>query len=386
MDIPAPVLALVGCAAVALILAVMRRRRPGNHLSVTQRLLDGSETRLHTLTNARGMSVSVSSYGATLTSVRVPDISGEIGEVTLGLETAEELRRHRAFLGSTVGRYANRLAGGRLTVDGRIHEVDRNDGPNHLHGGAHGLDAKVWTSAAGRTEEAGKVTLRVTSPAGEGGYPGELRVTVTYSLSDRRNELTIRFEAECDAPTACNLTNHAFFNLSGRGAITDHRLRIAAERFIPVDANLIATGELAPVEGTPFDFRNETAIGARITDPHPQLRLGRGYDHCYVLGGAGTMRVAAEARDPSSGRTLQLLTDAPGVQLYTGNFLDGSVRGRWATPYGFRQGFCLEPGLFPDSPTRPEVHRLGFPTGILRPGEKYAQTMVLRFGVIHADA
>lgn len=384
MELPA--LALLACAAVGLACALLRRRRPGSHVSLTQALPDGRATRLHTMANAHGMSVSVSAYGATLTSVRVPDVRGEVGEVTLGLDTAEALQRHRAFLGSTVGRYANRLAEGRLTVDGTTHALDRNDGPNHLHGGAHGLDAKVWESSYARADGAGEVTLKVTSPAGEGGYPGELRVTVTYALSDTRNELTIRFEAECDAPTACNLTNHVFLNLAGGGAVTDHRLRIAAERFVPVDASLIPTGELAAVEGTPFDFRRETAIGARISEPHGQLRLGRGYDHCYVLGQPGTMRLAAEVRDPSSGRTLRLLTDAPGVQLYTGNFLDGTVQGRWSAPYGFRQGLCLEPGLFPDSPNRPEFQRMGFPSGVLRPGEKYAQTMVLRFGVVNERA
>lgn len=381
-----PVLVLLVCAGGGLAFALMRRRRPGSHVSLTQALPDGREARLHTLTNARGMSVSVSAFGATLTSVRVPDVRGEIGEVTLGLDTAEALQRHRAFLGSTVGRYANRLAEGRLTIDGTTHALDRNDGPNHLHGGAHGLDAMLWSSDAARRSGAGEVTLKVTSPAGAGGYPGELRVTVTYALSDACNELTVRFEAECDAPTACNLTNHVFLNLAGGGAITGHRLRVAADRYVPVDANLIPTGELASVEGTPFDFRQETAVGARISEPHGQLRLGRGYDHCYVLGPAGVLRPAAEVRDPSSGRTLQLLTDAPGVQLYTGNFLDGTVRGRWPTPYGFRQGLCLEPGLFPDSPNRTEFHRAGFPSGVLRPGEKYAQTMVLRFGVVNERA
>ncbi|MGA0133057.1 MAG: aldose epimerase family protein [Opitutales bacterium] len=382
MEASALVLSLLSCCAAGLAVALLRRHRPGSHLTLTQTLSDGRTVRLHTLTNARGMSVSVSALGATLTSVRVPDVHGEIGEVTLGLDTAEALRRHRAFLGSTVGRYANRLAGGRLKVDDATHTLDRNDGPNHLHGGAHGLDAKIWESSSARRDGAGEVTLRVTSPAGEGGYPGELRVTVTYSLSDERDELTIRFEAECDAPTACNLTNHVFLNLAGGGAVTDHRLRIAAERFVPIDASLIPTGELASVEGTPFDFRRETAIGARISDPHEQLRLGRGYDHCYVLGPRGVMRLAVEVREPSSGRTMQLLTDAPGVQLYTGNFLDGTVQGRWPAPYGFRQGFCLEPGLFPDSPNQPAFHRLGYPGGILRPGEPYAQKLVFRFGVM----
>ena len=212
-------------------------------------------------------------------------------------------------------------------------------------------------------------------------YPGTLTVHVTYLVPADRNEVRIRFEATTDAPTLCNLTNHAFFNLAGGGEILDHRLEVFADRYIPVSERLIATGERAPVEGTPFDFRHPHAVGERIGTDHPQLVRARGYDHAYDLGLGGALRLAARMTDPASGRTLEVLTDAPGLQFYSGNFLDGTIKARWRKPYGFRQGFCLEPGLFPDSPNQAAFHRAGYPSGVLRPGEKYAMEMVYRFGV-----
>jgi len=219
------------------------------------------------------------------------------------------------------------------------------------------------------------------SPAGEEGYPGMLSVTVTYTLADASDELTIDFAATTDAPTACNLTNHVFFNLAGQGSILDHQVTLRADQLVPVSPALIPTGELMDVSGTPFDFRRPHAIGERIGAPHDQLRRARGYDHCYVLGPDKSLKSAAFVSEPTSGRTLEVLTDAPGLQFYTGNFLTGTVQGRWAKPFAFRQGFCLEPGLFPDSPNQPDFHRLGYPSGILRPGEAYSQTLVFRFGV-----
>jgi aldose 1-epimerase len=206
-------------------------------------------------------------------------------------------------------------------------------------------------------------------------------VTVTYTLADQSDELTIDFAATTDAPTACNLTNHVFFNLAGQGSILDHRVTLRSDQLVPVSPALIPTGELMDVGGTPFDFRHPHAIGERIGAPHDQLRRARGYDHCYVLGPDKSLKSAAFVSEPTSGRTLEVLTDAPGLQLYTGNFLTGTVQGRWAKPFAFRQGFCLEPGLFPDSPNQPAFHRLGYPSGILRPGEAYAQKLVFRFGV-----
>ena len=362
-------------------LALRRSRRAGLTLRRQFGVVEGRPVQLHTLTNARGMEVSVCEYGATLTSIRVPDIHGRLGEVTLGLRSLEDYVAGNPFLGSTVGRYANRLADGKLTVDGQTIALAQNNNGNHLHGGLRGLDKRVWSSEAVRTESASSVRFTYVSPAGEEGYPGTLSVTVTYTLADASDELTIDFAATTDAPTACNLTNHVFFNLAGQGSILDHQVTLRADQLVPVSPALIPTGELMDVSGTPFDFRSAHAIGERIGAPHDQLRRARGYDHCYVLGPDKSLKSAAFVSEPTSGRTLEVLTDAPGLQLYTGNFLTGTVQGRWAKPFAFRQGFCLEPGLFPDSPNQPDFHRMGYPSGILRPGETYSQKLVFRFGV-----
>ena len=362
-------------------LALRRSRRAGLTLRRQFGVAEGRPVQLHTLTNARGMEVSVCEYGATLTSIRVPDIHGRLGEVTLGLRSLEDYVAGNPFLGSTVGRYANRLADGKLTVDGQTIALAQNNNGNHLHGGLRGLDKRVWSSEAVRTESASSVRFTYVSPAGEEGYPGTLSVTVTYTLADASDELTIDFAADADAPTACNLTNHVFFNLAGQGSILNHQVTLRADQLVPVSPALIPTGELMDVSGTPFDFRHPRAIGERIGAPHDQLRRARGYDHCYVLGPDKSLKSAAFVSEPTSGRTLEVLTDAPGLQFYTGNFLTGTVQGRWAKPFAFRQGFCLEPGLFPDSPNQPDFHRMGYPSGILRPGEAYAQKLVFRFGV-----
>ncbi len=362
-------------------LALRRSRRAGLTLRRQFGVVEGRPAQLHTLTNAHGMEVSVCEYGATLTSIRVPDIHGRLGEVTLGLRSLEDYVAGNPFLGSTVGRYANRLAGGQLTLDGQTIALAQNNNGNHLHGGLRGLDKRVWSSEAVRTESASSVRFTYVSPAGEEGYPGTLSVTVTYTLTDASDELTIDFAATTDAPTACNLTNHVFFNLAGQGSILDHQVTLRADQLVPVSPALIPTGELMDVGGTPFDFRRPHTIGERIGAPHDQLRRARGYDHCYVLGPDKSLKSAAFVSEPTSGRTLEVLTDAPGLQFYTGNFLTGTVQGRWAKPFAFRQGFCLEPGLFPDSPNQPDFHRMGYPSGILRPGEAYAQKLVFRFGV-----
>jgi aldose 1-epimerase len=362
-------------------LALRRSRRAGLTLRRQFGVVEGRPVQLHTLTNARGMEVSVCEYGATLTSIRVPDIHGRLGEVTLGLRSLEDYVAGNPFLGSTVGRYANRLADGKLTLDGQTIALAQNNNGNHLHGGLRGLDKRIWSSEAVHTESASSVRFTYVSPAGEEGYPGTLSVTVTYTLTDASDELTINFAATTDAPTACNLTNHVFFNLAGQGSILDHQVTLRADQLVPVSPALIPTGELMDVGGTPFDFRRPHAIGERIGSPHDQLRRARGYDHCYVLGPDKSLKSAAFVSEPTSGRTLEVLTDAPGLQFYTGNFLTGTVQGRWAKPFAFRQGFCLEPGLFPDSPNQPDFHRMGYPSGILRPGETYAQKLIFRFGV-----
>ena len=379
---PSPEALAYGTLLVTGFLALRPSRRAGSALRRQHGLIDGQPVQLHTLTNARGMEVSFSEYGATLTSIRVPDVQGRIGEVTLGLRSLGDYVAGNPFLGSTVGRYANRLAGGQLTIDGREIALAQNNNGNALHGGLRGLDKRIWKSEAIRTADASAIRFTYVSPADEEGYPGTLSVTVTYTLPDDSDQLMIDFAATTDAPTACNLTNHVFFNLAGQGSVLDHRLTLSSDRIVPVTSALIPTGEFMDVTNTPFDFRRAHAIGERIGAPHDQLRRGRGYDHCYDLGTDKSLKSAAFVTEASSGRTLEVLTDAPGLQFYTGNFLTGTVQGRWPKPFAFRQGFCLEPGLFPDSPNQPAFHRLGYPSGILRPGEQYAQKLVFRFGVV----
>ena len=377
----APLLLVAFVLLGGLVACVGRRPSPARALSRRHGEHAGRRVALHTLGNALGLTAQVSEFGATLVSVRVPDRHGQIAEVTLGHDDFRGYVEQNPYLGSTVGRYANRIAGGNFTIDGQTFQVARNNNGQHLHGGVAGLDRRVWSSQPVREGDAAGVRLTYVSPAGEEDYPGTLTVHVTYLVPADRNEVRIRFEATTDAPTLCNLTNHAFFNLDGGGEILRHRLELFADRFIPISESLIATGERTPVEGTPFDFRRPHTIGERIDAAHPQLVRARGYDHAYDLGLGGALRLAARVTDPASGRTLEVLTDAPGLQFYSGNFLDGTVQGRWIKPYGFRQGFCLEPGLFPDSPNQPAFQRAGYPSGVLRPGEKYAMEMAYRFGV-----
>lgn len=326
------------------------------------------------------MSVAISEYGATLTSVRVPDRRGEVGEVTLGHDHVDGYVHHNAYLGSTVGRYANRLRAGRFSIDGQDFQVTQNNNGQHLHGGVHAMHTQVWSAEVLSVSGATAVRFTHVSPAGDEGYPGNLTVAVTYTLPHDTNELRIDFAGATDAPTLCNLTNHAFFNLAGKGDILDHTLTIPAERFISTDASLIATGERATVDGTPFDFRHARRIGQDINAEHRQLRLAGGYDHCFDLGSPTGLRLAARVTEASSGRSLEVLTDAPGIQFYAGNFLDGSITGRAERKFSYRHGFCLEPGLFPDSPNQASFHHAGYPSGVLRPGEHYRQRMIYRFG------
>jgi len=375
-------LALFAVAALTLIglLIAFARQRVSGHRSRIHGQVNGKSIRLHVLNNGRGMSVAISEYGATLTSVRVPDRRGEVGEVTLGHDHVDGYIHHNAYLGSTVGRYANRLRAGRFSIDGQDFQVTQNNNGQHLHGGVHAMHTQVWSAEVLSVSGATAVRFTHVSSAGDEGYPGNLTVAVTYTLPHDANELRIDFAGVTDAPTLCNLTNHAFFNLAGKGDILDHTLTIPAERFIPTDATLIATGERATVDGTPFDFRHARRIGQDINAEHRQLRLAGGYDHCFDLGSPAGLRLAARVTEASSGRTLEVLTDAPGIQFYAGNFLDGSITGRAERKFSYRHGFCLEPGLFPDSPNQASFHRAGYPSGVLRPGENYRQRMVYRFG------
>ncbi len=375
-------LALFAVAALTLIglLVAFARQRVSGHRSRIHGQVNGKSIRLHVLNNGRGMSVAISEYGATLTSVRVPDRRGEVGEVTLGHDHVDGYVHHNAYLGSTVGRYANRLRAGRFSIDGQDFQVTQNNNGQHLHGGVHAMHTQVWSAEVLSVSGATAVRFTHVSPAGDEGYPGNLTVAVTYTLPHDANELRIDFAGATDAPTLCNLTNHAFFNLAGKGDILDHTLTIPAERFIPTDATLIATGERATVDGTPFDFRHARRIGQDINAEHRQLRLAGGYDHCFDLGSPAGLRLAARVTEASSGRSLEVLTDAPGIQFYAGNFLDGSITGRAERKFSYRHGFCLEPGLFPDSPNQVSFHRAGYPSGVLRPGENYRQRMIYRFG------
>jgi aldose 1-epimerase len=323
--------------------------------------------------------VEVLTYGGIIAAIRTPDRHGRRGNIALGLpDLAAYLDRNR-FFGAITGRYANRIAGGGFTLDGVEYRLAQNNGPNAIHGGLEGFDKRVWRArAAGGPDEAG-VALAYVSADGEEGYPGELTVEVVYRLN-AAGELRIDYAATTDRPTIVNLTNPRYFNLAGEasGDVLGHELLLVADAFTPTDPTSIPTGEIRDVTGTPFDFRTPTAIGARIREPHEQIVHGRGYDHNWVLrkSRAGALELAAVAREPVSGRVLEVLTTEPGVQFYSGNFLDGSLVGSGGRTYRQSAGFCLETQHFPDSPNHPH-----FPTTVLRPGETFRGTTIFRFTV-----
>jgi aldose 1-epimerase len=336
---------------------------------------DGTPVEIFTLTNGNGVQIRAMTYGAIITSIRVPDRNGAFADIVLGFDSLQQYLPRHPYFGAVVGRYGNRIGNARFTLDGRTYELAANNGPNHLHGGVRGFDRYVWDAAV--LPNGVGVAFSRTSPDGEEGYPGTLKVRVTYTLTDA-NELAIDWEATSDKATPVNLTQHSYFNLSGHdsGDILGHLVTINADRFTPVDATLIPTGELAPVQGTPFDFRKPTAVGARIDDVHPQIKMGGGYDHNFVLNRGDGLGPAASVVDPKSGRTLQVATTEPGVQFYTGNFLDGSLEGKGGAVYHRRNGLCLETQHYPDSPNKP-----AFPSTILRPGTTYRSNTVFAFGV-----
>jgi aldose 1-epimerase len=323
------------------------------------------------------LQVGIVALGARLALLRAPDRQGAYGDVVLGLD-AGGYRDDRAYLGATVGRYANRIAGGTFSLDGRRYHVPCNEDGAALHGGPAGFDRQVFAAdpVVVGADGSRAITLRQTSPAGENGFPGTLEVAVTFSV--RGAEVHIDHTATTDAPTVVNLTNHAYFNLTGHGGtVEDHRLRIPAGHYLPVDADLIPVGGPSPVEGTPFDLRMPIPIGRHLRSAHPQLTVARGYDHTLVLERAAAgLAIAAHVEEPESGRTLTILTDQPGIQLYSGNFLDGTTVLRDGTVARQGDAFCLEPQHFPNSPNEP-----GFPSTVLRPGERYRSRIVLRFGL-----
>jgi aldose 1-epimerase len=341
-------------------------------------LVDGKAVFIYRLTNAHGMEVRVMSYGATIVSLRVPDRNAQSDDVVLGFDTLNGYLAPEPYFGAVVGRYGNRIAKGQFTLDGTTYHLATNNGPNHLHGGVKGFDKVVWEAEPFDRDGRSGVTFTHASPSGDEGYPGALDARVTYTLTSD-NELIVEYSATADKATPINLTQHSYFNLAGAGTgdILDHQLTLDADRFTPVDATLIPTGELAPVDGTPFDFRRPTAIGTRIGADNAQLKYGNGYDHNWLLNGsAGQLRHAARLEDPRTGRTLDVSTTEPGVQFYSGNFLDGTLAGRAGHVYKQRYGLCLETQHFPDSPNHPN-----FPSTILRPGKRYESKTVFAFGV-----
>ena len=346
--------------------------------TTTNVMFQGTAVEMVTLKNTNGMAVQAISYGGIITSLKAPDRAGVVGDVVLGFDQSHQYFAEPTppFFGAIVGRYGNRIAKGQFVLDGKTYPLVKNNGPNHLHGGTKGFDKVLWAVTTSETPAGSSVTFSRTSPDGEEGYPGNLAARVTYTLTEK-NALIVDYHATTDKPTIVNLTQHSYFNLAGEGSgdILGHQLTLNADRYTPVDDTLIPTGTLAPVAGTPFDFRLPTAIGARIDGEHQQLKFGKGYDHNWVLNKTGSgPQLAARLTEPKSGRILEISTTEPGVQFYTGNFLDGTIKGKNGHVYGLRTGLCLETQHFPDSPNRKT-----FPSTELRPGKAYDSRTIFAF-------
>jgi aldose 1-epimerase len=343
------------------------------------KMADGAAVESVTLANGRGTSIKLMTWGATIVSVMLPDRNGRSDDVALGYDTAAEYLAKPQYFGASIGRYANRIAKGKFKLDGKEYTLAAQNNGQALHGGLKGFDKRMWRIENVANGPSASVTMGYTSPDGEEGYPGTLRATVTYALNDN-NEFTITYGATTDKPTILNLTNHNFWNIAGLSSgrsVEGQMLTIHASRYTPVDKVLIPTGQLAPVAGTPFDFQKAAAIGPRVRDGrNPQIVIGRGIDHNYVIDGAvGTMRPAVRVEDPVSGRVMELSVEAPGVQVYTGNFLDGTVTGKGHV-YRQTDAIALEPQVFPDTPNHP-----AFGTARLNPGQSYKNTFVYKFSV-----
>lgn len=339
---------------------------------------DGALIQRYTLTNKHGITVVIINYGAIVVSLQAPDRQGRLADIVLGYDTLAEYIADESYFGAVVGRYGNRIARGQFELERVTYTLATNNGPNHLHGGNKGFNKVIWQGEPlSRSNEAG-VKLTYLSRSGEEGYPGNLHVTVKYWLTEG-NELRIEYQAATDKATPVNLTHHSYFNLAGHdsGSVLDHELMINAARFCPVDSVLIPTGQLQGVAGTPLDFNTPTTIGARIEQPDPQLQYAGGYDHNWVLNrSTGELTLAARVREPTSGRVMEVYTTEPGLQFYSGNFLDGTIKGKGGSVYNHRGGFCLEAQHFPDSPNQPN-----FPSTILTPGSRYQQTTIYKFTV-----
>jgi aldose 1-epimerase len=345
-------------------------------MSIWGHTKDGVAVPIYTLKSAQ-IEVRVTAYGAHLVSIRTPDRTGKMADIVLGFDTVQNYQNAKGYLGAVVGRYGNRIALGKFSIDGKSYQIPQNNGTNALHGGPVGFDQYVWDAQ----EVPNGVEFTHVSPDGDMGFPGKLTAKVKYTLTG--NTLRLDYSATSDKATVINLTNHAYFNLHGddQGTILDEKLELNADRFTPVNANLIPTGILAPVAGTPLDFRKPEVVGARINDDNEQLKLAGGYDHNFVLNGnAGTLRLAAIMTDPESGRRMTVETTEPGVQFYTSNFLDGTDTGRHGIAYDKHKGFCLETQHFPDSPNQPN-----FPSTVLRPGVTRHSTTTFSFSTVKAE-
>lgn len=335
---------------------------------------DGTAVDAYTLRNKNGLTAKVITYGALLTEMHVPDRTGRFGDVTLGFDNLEQYLAGHPYFGATIGRYANRIAKGKFTLDGQTYTLAVNDGPNHLHGGKVGFDKVVWKAEIVSATDGVAVRFTYISKDGEEGYPGTLTATVVYTLTDD-NELRLDYTATTDKATVVNLTNHTYWNLAEGGDILGHVLMLKADRYTPVDATLIPTGEIAPVKGTIMDFTQPMPIGSRIKQ---LTNTPQGYDHNYVLnsGGSAKPTLAARVHEPKTGRILEISTTEPGIQFYSGNFLDGTLKGKRGVVYNYQNAFCLETDHFPDSPNQPK-----FPSVVLRPGQTYRQTTIHKFSV-----
>lgn len=341
-------------------------------------LPDGTSVDLYTMVNANGMEVRATNYGGIITSLLVPDGSGKVSDVVLGMSSFEGYMKNSPYFGAIIGRYGNRIGKARFKIDDQTVKLPANDGPNTLHGGVKGFDKVVWQAEPFEKEDSVGVIFTYTSKDGEEGFPGNLQTRVTYTLTDK-NELSFEYHATTDKPTVVNLTQHTYFNLAGEGNgdVLGHQMIIFADQYTPTDARLIPTGKLEDVTDTPFDFRMRHAIGERITADHEQIKRGNGYDHNFVLKRKEPgLSLAAVVAEPTTRRVMEVRTTEPGVQFYTGNFLDGSITGKSGKPYGKNAGFCLETQHYPDSPNRPE-----FPSTVLRPGEEYNSQTVYTFSV-----
>jgi aldose 1-epimerase len=365
------------CAALTITLSIPAAFAAGG--GITKRpfgKVSGKTVQLYTLKNSNGVEAAITNYGGIVVSLKTPDRNGKFADIVLGFDSLEGYTKEHPYFGAIVGRYGNRIAKGRFKLDGVEYKLATNNGENALHGGLKGFDKVVWNAKEVSSADAPGLELTYVSKDGEEGYPGTLAATVRYTLTTD-NELRLDYTAATDKDTVVNLTNHSYFNLAGQGTgdILSHEIQMFADRFTPVDGGLIPTGELKPVAGTPFDFRQPHKIGERINAQDEQVQRGKGYDHNFVLNGRmGELHPAARVTEASSGRILEVSTTEPGVQFYTGNFLDGTVKGKGGTAYQFRWGFCLETQHFPDSPNQPS-----FPSTVLKPGQTYKSTTIYKF-------